>query len=226
MSTTIVASDLDGTLTTAEFWRGVLDWLVEYRPSRAARGFVRDHVLLVVSQRLGLVAAEGMREKWLHDLARLFAGMPADRLPNLADQVLDRCLWPGRRPDVLDLVLRAHADAAAVDPDAKLVLATSAFQPVADAFARRIGADLVLGTPLEVKDGILTGKLDGRVGGGQQKADAVLAVAAGGPVAAAFGDRASDAPLLRLAERAFAVAPDKALRQEAVRAGWTIVEGG
>lgn len=222
---TIVATDLDGTLTTAEFWRGVLDWLVEYRPSRAARGFVRDHVGLVVSQRLGLVDAEGMREKWLHDLARLFAGMPADRLPHMADQVLERCLWPARRPDVLGLVLRVHEEAAAVDDDAKLVLATSAFQPVADAFAARVGADLAIGTPLEVKDGLLTGKLQGRVGGGHQKADAVLAAAAGGRLAAAFGDRASDAPLLRLADRAFAVAPDKALRQEAERAGWKILEG-
>jgi hypothetical protein len=43
------------------------------------------------------------------------------------------------------------------------------------------------------------------------------------PVWAAFGDSGEDLPMLRLAARPVAVAPDKALRAEAEAAGWDIV---
>ena len=42
---------------------------------------------------------------------------------------------------------------------------------------------------------------------------------------AAFGDTVADIPLLRMAMRAVAVAPDAALRREARARGWEILEG-
>lgn len=225
MSTTIVASDLDGTLTTAEFWQGILDWLAENRPSSNARNFVRNRLRFLLFARLGLIEKETLREMWLRDIAMLLKGLPVDRLGPLSDTVVEQCLWPGRRSDVMDRVLRVHEEESGRAAGAKLVIATSAFQPVADAFARRIGADLALGTPLEVANGLLTGKLAAPVGRGEQKAAAVRSLADDVEVAAAFGDRASDAPLLRMARRPFAVAPDKELRAEALRAGWEIIEG-
>ena len=48
--------------------------------------------------------------------------------------------------------------------------------------------------------------------------------AAGGDVLAAFGDTVADIPLLRLATRAVAVAPDAALRREAAARGWELLE--
>ena len=55
---------------------------------------------------------------------------------------------------------------------------------------------------------------------GEEKARAAQASAAGGRILAAFGDTAADIPLLKLAERAVAVAPDSALALEAARMGW------
>ena len=60
---------------------------------------------------------------------------------------------------------------------------------------------------------------------GASKAQAVQDAAAGGEILAAFGDTKADVPLLRLATRAVAVAPDTALRKEAVARGWEILEG-
>ncbi len=114
--------------------------------------------------------------------------------------------------------------ARAADPGARLVLATGGWQPIADAFARRLGADLALGTPLEVRDGVVTGRTVVPTQSGVQKAAAVRSLAAGAPVVAAFGDTAADVPLLELADRPVAVAPDSALRREAVRRGWEVLE--
>ena len=110
--------------------------------------------------------------------------------------IADEHLWPTRRQAALDAV-RATADAVrAANPEARLVLATGAYQPIADAFARRIGADVALGTPLEIVDGIATGAVLAATQTGAQKAAAVRALAEGGEVVAAFGDTAADVPLL------------------------------
>jgi phosphoserine phosphatase len=52
----------------------------------------------------------------------------------------------------------------------------------------------------------------------------ILARAAGREIVAAFGDTAGDIPLLALARRAMAVAPDAILRRAAVERGCEILE--
>ena len=224
MSGTIVVSDLDGTLSTAETWRGLLTWIREHHPSGAARRFVAVRFPLVVVAKAGLIGKEAFRARWFGELAGLLAGLPEDRLPELAEWVVGDWMWPARRTAVLELVGRAVAEARAADPDARFVVATGAYQQIADAFARRIGADLALGTPLELVNGRLTGRLMSPIQAGAQKAAAVRALAGAGTVATAFGDTEADIDFLRLASRAVAVAPDAPLRREARRAGWEIVE--
>ena len=113
--------------------------------------------------------------------------------------------------------------ARATHPRTELLLATGGYQQVGDAFARRIGATAALGTPLELIEERATGRLAAATQSGEQKAAAVRVRAAGGQILAAFGDTAADAPLLAMAQRAVAVAPDKQLRKEALRRGWEIV---
>ncbi len=84
---------------------------------------------------------------------------------------------------------------------------------------------MALGTPLVVRDGLVAGELGMSVQAGEAKAAAVLAAADGGDILAAFGDTVADIPLLRMATRAVAVAPDAGLRREAQSRGWEILEG-
>jgi phosphoserine phosphatase len=76
-----------------------------------------------------------------------------------------------------------------------------------------------------VRDGMATGRLSGPTQSGAAKAASVAAAADGGEVVAAFGDTVADIPLLRMAVRAVAVAPDTRLRREAQVRGWEILEG-
>jgi phosphoserine phosphatase len=224
VTTAIVVSDLDGTLTTAETWRGVLAWVRDNHPSRGARWFVEVRLPAVLAVKAGLVPKERFRARWLADLAALLAGLPAERLPELGAWVVDEWLWPARRTDAIRLVASAVDGARDADPGTRLVVATGAYQVVADAWALRMGADATLGTPLEVVGGRATGRLAAAVQTGEEKAASVRALAHGGPVIAAFGDTAADAALLRLAGRAVAVAPDDELRRIAGVEGWEVFD--
>ncbi len=224
MSSSIVVTDLDGTITTAETWRGVLAWAREHHPSRGASWFLRMRIPAVLAARAGLVPKERFRARWLDDLAGLLAGLPVEREAELAESVVDQWLWPARRTNALERVAAELAVARAADPSARLVVATGAYQSIADAWGRRMGADVALGTPLEHAGGQLTGRLGNAVQTGEQKAAAVRALADGGVIVAAFGDTAADVPFLRLAGRPVAVAPDAELRRVAAAEGWEILE--
>lgn len=221
MSGAVIVSDMDGTLTTAETWRGVHDWAKANRPSGAAQRFVTVRLPLVILAKLGIINKERFRARWLSDLAALLRGATVDELNAMGEWVVEHYLWPARRTSGLTAV--ANAVASARTAGAQLLLATGGYQQVGDAFARRIGAVAALGTPLEFVDGVATGQLAGATQSGEQKAAAVIRRAAGGEILAAFGDTAADIPLLTAARRAVAVAPDKQLREEAQRRGWEIV---
>lgn len=221
----VVVTDMDGTLTTADTWRGVLAWVKAHHPSRAADTFVRSRLHLIAIAKLGLGSKEAFRAAWFHDLSLLLTGMTEAQAAEMCEYVVDAWLWPARREEGLTAVHAALEQARAADPTAELVLATGAFQGVADAFARRAGAQLAFGTPLETQDGRLTGRIDGKVGSGAQKAAAIRAHAADRTIVAAFGDTAADILMLQMAQRAVAIAPDRELRRAAVAAGWEIIEG-
>ena len=167
MTAPVVVSDMDGTLATVDTWRGVQAWIQEHHPSPAARRFVTVRLPRVVLAKAGLLDKEAFRARWLEDQARLLAGLPAGRLEELGEWVAEHHLWPVRRQAGIDAVAAATTTARAAHPGARLILATGAFQPIGDAFARRIGADVALGTPLVVRDGVVTGELGMSVPGGR-----------------------------------------------------------
>jgi phosphoserine phosphatase len=215
MTAPVVVSDMDGTLATVDTWRGVLAWIREYSPSPAARRFVAIRLPRIVLAKAGISDKEAFRARWMADQARLLRGLPEERLDEMAEWVVEHHLWPARRQVAIDAVVAAAVAARVADPGSRLLLATGAYRQLGEAFGRRIGADFSLGTPLEVRDGVATGALSGPTQSGGVKAAAVAAEAAGGE---------ADIPLLRLARRAVAVAPDAALRREALDRGWEILE--
>lgn len=226
----LVVSDMDGTLTTAETWRAVLAWLDAHHPSPAAHRFVAVRLPLVILAKAGLYDKERFRARWLADLAALLRGRTAAELAAMGEWVVERHLWPARREAAIEAVAAALPAALAAGgvtgragQPAAVILATGAYQPVADAFARRIDAGHAIGTPLELRDGLATGRLAAPVGSGAQKAAAVVAQAGGGAVLAAFGDTAADIPLLELADRPVAVAPDARLLRIARERRWEVL---
>lgn len=216
---------MDGTLSTAETWRGVHAWILAHHPSSAARRFVLTQLPLIAMARTGLFDREVFRARWLRNHARLLRGVAAIDLAGMGEWVVDQHLWPARRRPAIDALTEAARKARDQEPGVHVILASGAYQPIVDAFAARVGADLALGTPLEIRDGVATGGLASQVQAGGEKAAAVEAHAAGAPILVAFGDTAADIPLLELAQHPVAVAPDAVLHRVAIERGWEILDG-
>lgn len=109
-----------------------------------------------------------------------------------------------------------------------VVLASSATRFQVEPMAEAIGADHVLCTPLEVVDGVLTGRTGGTPLWGNQKAQAVIELARskGIDLTRSFGysNGDEDVPFLSAVGHPTAVQPDEGMRSEAERRGWPVLE--
>jgi putative phosphoserine phosphatase / 1-acylglycerol-3-phosphate O-acyltransferase len=108
-----------------------------------------------------------------------------------------------------------------------LVVASSATRFQVEPMARELGADHALFTPVEAREGVLTGRRDGRPLWGEAKADAVRALAEEHDLdladAFAYSNGDEDIPFLSAVGHAVAVDPEAKLRVHAERRGWPIL---
>lgn len=213
----MIAADLEGTLTTGETWRGVGRYVVGVLGHRAEYAlFIVTHYPVAYLAKFGLVDRQRFKDRWLADLVGLLRGLSAQELAHMARWVVDHELWPGRRIGVL-----AELEAK-VREGKRVILASGTLEPLLEEFARRLGAEAI-GTPLEVKDGRVTGRILGN-NSGARKAERLRERIGAEPVEAAYGDTESDLPMLELAAAPVAVHPEARLRAVALSRGWRILE--
>jgi HAD superfamily phosphoserine phosphatase-like hydrolase len=213
----LIASDVEGTLTTGETWKGLGRYLVEVVGRRVSYGlFLFTHVPVAYLAKYGLIDRQSFKDRWIVDLARFLRGLSLDELRQMARWVVDRELWPARRDDVLR-ELEAHRRAGS-----RVVLASGTYQPILEEFAARIGAEAI-GTPLEMDADDATGRILGN-NTGRLKAERLRARLAGEALEIAYGDSEGDVPMLELARTPVAVHPEPPLRRLALSRAWRIVE--
>ena len=214
-----VASDLEGTLTAGETWRGVGRYLKRHGRGAKYRAFFLSRLPGVLLAKMGLADGQAVRDGFLVGMARLFRGMTQAEVDGMAEWVVGEELWPKRRQAVLG-ELETHAEAGR-----RVVLAAGGYQPVVEAFARRIGAEAV-GTLLEFSEGEATGRLVGGVNTGRVKAERLGEHVGAGELHVAYGDTSADLLMLEMSEAPVAVWPDPRLRKEALDRGWRLLGVG
>jgi HAD superfamily hydrolase (TIGR01490 family) len=103
------------------------------------------------------------------------------------------------------------------------VLLSASPEPLVVEIGRALGVDIAIGTPLDVVDGRLTGRLGGRLCHGDGKVARLIEVIGDVDLATctAYGDAESDLPLLRAVGTAVAVNADRRLAAAASAAGWS-----
>jgi len=212
----IVATDLEGTLTTGATWRGFGNYLKQYRSALAYNLFLAVRLPMPVLVWTGLLDQQRAKSAWITDQLKLFTDATADDAVHMAEWVVEHEMWPHRRPDVL-AEIAAHRERGL-----RVILATGTYQPIAEAFAARIGAE-ALGTPLKFVDGRLVGT-DAPVSVKGEKADNLRERIGDEEILAAYGDTASDIPMLEMAEQPTAVYPDRRLRAAAQAHNWRIID--
>ena len=156
---------------------------------------------------------------------------------------LSLAAWKGKTQDELDALgasLFKHDIASRLHVEAwelirahrakghTVALASSATRFQVVPMAQELGIDHVLCTPIEVVDGVVTGRPGGPPLWSRGKADAVRAMAAVEDIdleaSFAYSNGAEDVPFLEAVGHPVAVAPHRVLRREATRREWPILD--
>ncbi|MEM6826762.1 MAG: phosphoserine phosphatase SerB [Pseudomonadota bacterium] len=172
----LLVSDMDSTMIGQE----CIDELADYAG-------IKDQIAAITERAM---QGEIDFENALRERVALLAG--------LDESAIDRCLDERIRPNpgARDLIQGLKAKGA------RTVLVTGGFHHFADRVAERIGFDRVVGNRLAVKDGKLTGELDGPVSDASTKARVLAEESAKlgeGAVSLALGDGANDIPMIEAA---------------------------
>ena len=150
----------------------------------------------------------------------LLAGQSADELHQLARTVVARMhhrFWPETRAILREHLANGHA--------VWLLSATPDF--LAAEIAAALGATGGFGTPLEIVEGVFTGRFAGPTMHSEQKAITARALMSEHRLRPedcyAYSDSVNDLPLLTAVGTAVVVNPDRALAGHAGRSGWRML---
>jgi phosphoserine phosphatase len=174
--------------------------------------------LLVAAPALG---ALGWRDRRLSRRAAglAYRGLGEDRLELVGREFYDRFLSGRLRQTGLDLVRRLQAD------EHQVVLVSAGLEVTLAPLKARLGLDVLVGSQLELRDGVATGKLiEARQGAWWQALAAERGLALGASYA--YGSDLDDEALLRAVGFPCAANPDARLRQLASAQGWPVLELG
>ena len=218
LETPIIASDLEGTLTSGETWRGIRAYLEAYGRKRNYNAFMRSKLPLYLGAKIGVVPKRHFQNRWISDLPQLFKGATLEQFREVAAWVAEHELLPKLRRSPLTELEAAKMGGA------RVILVSGTYQPILEAFAERFGFEAI-GTPLELVNDRLTGRLAGPVNVGKIKCSSLQAQLGKVALHCAYGDTLSNAPMLASAREAVVVTGnDLPLERLARQHGWRTLE--
>lgn len=213
----LVASDLNGTLTTGSPVLAVYRWLQANQPEAAPPLFQSRLMFSYLQVKAGLKKIDTWGEQAMRAVLELVQRPDQGLLDALMDFVVEEELWPRRRELPVTFLREL------VDQGAELYVLSAAFQPAVEIFARKIAPNRTygIGTPVQITPAGL--RLAGPLNSREVKMSNLLAAAGSRGLTIALGDTFADIPLLEKAERAIAVYPDRKLEKKARGSGWQIM---
>ena len=157
--------------------------------------------------------------EFLHFQLREFIGKTRGEMAELCQRHFDTFVLPKCRSGAFDAVRKAH-EAGAVT-----TILSSTNTTISEPVRRHFGIDRACGTTLELDaSGRFTGDIVGPYALGPNKVGIMRELAAGLGITpdqvSAYGDSASDIPLLSAVGHPFVVAPSDELRAAAARHHW------
>ncbi len=207
--------DLDRTITRRATYTPFLLSVARRRPGTFRHLFAIATAALCY--KLGLTSRKRLKEVML---GAVLAGASRPEVAEFAAAFVERWSRSGLRPAATSAIA-AHRAAGDY-----LVLATASFDFYAELFAARLGFDYVVATRSDWDD---CGRLSGRIAGencyGAAKLEAIRAALPrlrADYRVLAYSDHHSDAPLMRWADQAIAVAPSRQLKAIAAAEGFEV----
>lgn len=113
------------------------------------------------------------------------------------------------------------------DNNATVIILSSALDYICSAMSESLGMDGYLCSSLETKEGLLTGKPEGRICYGEEKLHRLTGYCAANNIYQSdlwyYSDSISDLPVLSYVGNPVCVNPDRELKKEAMKRGWKIL---
>ncbi len=214
----IVASDLEGTITNGETWRGLRAYLYAHGRKRDYDAFMRLKLPQYIGAKIGLIPKRMFQNRWISDMPMVFKGATLEEFQRIAAWVAEHELLAKVRRSALAELQMAKTSGA------RVILVSGTYQPVLEAFADPFGFEAI-GTPLEVVNGALTGRLAGPINTGAVKCSSLQAQIGAVRLHRAYGDTLPDVPMLESASEAVVVTGNDAqLERLARQRGWRTLE--
>ena len=214
----IVASDLEGTLSSGVTVMGIHRHLESTGRSRSSRGIYIRRGLQYALRKVFGRDLRPLKNDWMRDLMACYGGIPIGDVKDMAERVVRRVTLENLRGSVL-AELQEH-----LAQGRRVILVSG----IPEFFLAQLLANLPgmegIGTTPYIENGAFTGRL-GTFNVGSRKVKNLRAVIGDtGRLYGAYGDTFSDLVMLEQADHPVAVHPDRELRREAETRGWRILE--
>jgi HAD superfamily hydrolase (TIGR01490 family) len=215
--------DVDGTLYTANMWRGLMQYAAAHGRKMRTRWYFGSLIPLYLLRKLRLISEENFRKPWVSQLPWIIQNWRAEQAEAAFKWIAREYLPPSARNDII-AILREH-----VAQGHAVILVSAMLRPVLQEIAKSLGATGVVGTQIEIKDARISGRIDSPVCMGAQKEQLARAFLESRNLdidfaaSYAYADSFSDLPLFEMVGNPVAVYPDAELAPRAREKGWKVI---
>ncbi|HSW57660.1 MAG TPA: HAD-IB family hydrolase [Dehalococcoidales bacterium] len=216
--------DFDGTLTTGHLWKGLAAFHNTRRIKRTViYGYILKNIVPWLAAKIKLYPKDKNLISWGTGLAKLVKGFTEAEVKETFEWVADNYFQPLLRQDMLE-VMQQHRRQGH-----RIMLLSGSFFEFLEIMAKKLEMEFVVGTSLEKRDGLYTGKIVPPLCFAENKANYLLGFTRHNSLNVDFNqsyvyaDSIYDSALFRLVGHPVAVYPDQALFTQAQRQGWSII---
>jgi len=224
MKSIIAIFDADGTLYSAQMGRGMMTYAREHGRQKTVRRYMLRLLIPYLGRKLGLSSTETLHLAMIGNMGMLIQGYAIEQGNAIFSWVAQEYLLPTQREEVIAR-LSSHQEQGHV-----VVIVSGMLYPCLEKIGVELGVRRLVGTRVEVKGGIYTGRIIPPIIKGSQKVEMICQIldAEGMEIdwdaSYAYGDSYSDCDMLELVGNPVAVYPEKKLLRLAVDKGWEIIQ--
>ncbi len=215
--------DSDGTLFANQLGRGMMKYAEMNGRGRTARNYFVSLLPAYYLRKFNLMPAGRYQRLIIQRLGWLVQGMDAAQGAAMFDWVAHQFLLPSKREDTASR-LQAHQAQGH-----RVAIVSGMFTPCLELIGKHFGVSDLIGTGIELQDGLYTGRIIPPVISGPVKADharrffADRGLEVDWAASYAYGDSFTDRELLELVGHPVAVHPDARLHALAQARGWEVL---
>jgi HAD superfamily hydrolase (TIGR01490 family) len=161
-------------------------------------------------------------EKVIYDMALWVKGLSEGDFDKLCFQTFSDVLLPAVYPEAITEINTHKSNGV------RVIILSSAVDSICRAVSEKLGMDGYICSSLEVSKGYLTGRPAGRLCYGEEKLNRLIGYCIANNTDQSglwyYSDSISDLPVLSAVGNPVCINPDRALKKEALKRGWKILQ--